>query len=642
MHIRAVDIPANWGDNGLAAIAMSRLSSVVILAGKNGSGKTRLLRTIQDAVSRKPSRDVVANAAKLSDELRPMFETEEELLAAKLVRLGQTSDPAARARLQEEIDFRRANVDNIASQLRDADAVTNWPFVQFDDLYGSYPIVSFVPKSTSLVDPRDLSPNLLYERAQAVGTAGVEHLAAGALPKIQLVQDRWFEASHPRSTTPPELKATAISDYERLSGYINRFLGASLGRTHDSFATIFGQPLADARMSEGQAIILQLCVAMFSQPSVEGPIIVLDEPENHLHPGILRDLIEELEVRVGNGQIWIATHSIPLLASFDPSCIWYVEGGCVSFAGASPSIVLADLLGGEEKRAQLRDFTDLPASHALYRHAFESLLEPLPVNTGPADPQTLQIRAEFAALQAPGSPLRVLDYGAGRGRLAANIADGDVAAAISYFAYDVTPHFRAECLANIGRLHDDPVARYFDDHQLLLTREEAESFDVVVMANVLHEIDPSQWLGLFGPGGLIPKLLKADGSALIVEDHLMPIGEKPYQKGYIVLDTPELKELFRVGTHERGFDVRDARGDNRLKAHRISRRLLVRITQQSRTAAMRSANGLAQRRVLELRAKPATYVNGRKHAFWVQQLANTQLCLSEWETSSSSFVAENV
>jgi predicted ATPase len=48
MRITKVDIAKS--DDGLEQISLERLSQVVLLAGKNGSGKSRILRKIASAM----------------------------------------------------------------------------------------------------------------------------------------------------------------------------------------------------------------------------------------------------------------------------------------------------------------------------------------------------------------------------------------------------------------------------------------------------------------------------------------------------------------------------------------------------------------------------------------------------------------
>jgi predicted ATPase len=78
---------------------------------------------------------------------------------------------------------------------------------------------------------------------------------------------------------------------------------------------LFGFPLGQSNLSDGQKILLQLCLAIHcQQESLEDLVLFLDEPENHLHPSVIIETIERIKEEVSNGQIWISTHSIPLLS----------------------------------------------------------------------------------------------------------------------------------------------------------------------------------------------------------------------------------------------------------------------------------------------------------------------------------------
>jgi len=149
------------------------------------------------------------------------------------------------------------------------------------------------------------------------------------------------------------------------------------------------------------------------------------------------------------------------------------------------------------------------------------------------------------------------------------------------------------------------------------------------MSNVLHEIDPNSWLNLFGTGGDIPNSLSDNGIMLIVEDQQMPVGEKAYQKGFIVLNTSELKDLFKITEADTDFGFSDARSDGRLKAHRIKKEYLIRITPESRLKAIESLHKNASEKILDIRGKDINYKNGKIHGFWVQQFANTGLAIKE-------------
>jgi hypothetical protein len=200
-----------------------------------------------------------------------------------------------------------------------------------------------------------------------------------------------------------------------------------------------------------------------------------------------------------------------------------------------------------------------------------------------------------------------------------------------YVAYDKFATDKDECCAVLQKLYPDWQNRYFNDFPSLFSKHDKHSFDVVVMCNVLHEIDPKDWLNMFREGGDIPELLNEGGILLVVEDHEMPIGEKAYQKGFIVLNTPDLKDLFSITADDTDFGFSDARENGRLKAHRIKREYLTRISAETRKKALKSIHKTAIEKIINIRTENATYKNGRIHGFWIQQLANTTLALNEVE-----------
>ena len=132
----------------------------------------------------------------------------------------------------------------------------------------------------------------------------------------------------------------------------------------------------------------------------------------------------------------------------------------------------------------------------------------------------------------------------------------------------------------------------------------------------------------------ISSLLSDNGILLLVEDHQIPIGEKAYQKGFLVLDTPQLKDLFNISEKDTDFKITDTKEDGRLKAHQIPKRFLIQISEASRLSAIKSMSVTAREKILEIRDKETNYQNGKLHGFWTQQFANAQLNLSEFTTNN--------
>lgn len=74
-------------------------------------------------------------------------------------------------------------------------------------------------------------------------------------------------------------------------------------------------------------------------------------------------------------------------------------------------------------------------------------------------------------------------------------------------------------------------------------------FDIVLMCNVLHEINPACWLDVFS---IIHSILKENATLIIIEDHLIPYGEKAYDNGFLVFDEDEFKMLFTLDSYKVG------------------------------------------------------------------------------------------
>jgi energy-coupling factor transporter ATP-binding protein EcfA2 len=634
MKITKVQIPASKDGDGLEEIKMDKLGSIVLLAGKNGSGKTRILNKVMGHFHSKPGTPLTQQSERQVRDFESLLSQQQVELEQYKHNLSIAANSQVEDAMQQNIRNITQSINNTIQQKKNPEHILSWNLIETSTGAEKYSSVFFVPKNVELHDSYNFSKADLVAQAKAVGSLGTGNLAGGTLAKIQLVQERWFNATHQNSGIKSEEKQELIEDYNRLQDAISLFLNERLGRNADGDATLFGFPIGKARLSDGQKVLLQFCVAIYSQQAaLKDVVVVLDEPENHLHPSVIIETIERIKQSVPDGQIWIATHSIPLLAHFDPSLIWYVEKNKIQHAGKIPEKVLCSLLGSEEEIARLQDFISLPAQYATSNYAFESLLEPAVVTTGTNDPQTRQIRKTLLELSSTGV-IRILDFGAGKGRLISNIVDVDEATKeqlvkqLDYIAFDPNDTDKAVCDEAITKAYGSPEGRYFNSMTELLSKYDKESFHVVVMCNVLHEIDPKEWLKLFKEEGTVTSLLSKHGILLLVEDHQMPIGEKAYQKGFLVLDTPQLKELFNISEIDRGF-VYDSERQGRLKAHRIPKECLARITAPTRIKAINSVSKTARHNILEIRSAPQNYSNGKLHGFWTQQFANAELNLDE-------------
>jgi hypothetical protein len=235
-------------------------------------------------------------------------------------------------------------------------------------------------------------------------------------------------------------------------------------------------------------------------------------------------------------------------------------------------------------------------------------------------------------------PKCVVDYGAGRARLLAALAEGytpgadelPLSTALDYVAVDPGDDDKTECENVIAKVYGNGGDRRFDDVGAVRTKKGDHFADVVVLCNVLHEVDPRDWPQLFHPASGIGALLKPNGVILIVEDQRMPVGEKAHPKGFLVLDTVALRSLFDATPAQ--ISRSDADADGRLLAHVVPASMLARVTAGTIRKAIEEVAGAAQTEIRKLRcgdAGSASYKHGLRHAFWTHQFANAQLALAE-------------
>jgi energy-coupling factor transporter ATP-binding protein EcfA2 len=618
---------ASYRKTGLGEFTMGRLGQVVLLTGRNGSGKTRLL----DLINRWNSEDLDIEG------LGPGVTRHKFLQGANVnwrekITLDSIGEKIRFAIAERNLKFNSSLIKKLENEMYEC---------AFDSK--SLPSVfSFIPRKTELTDPSEQGSAALVRSYNAITKTESAEVDRHVLPAIQSIQNRWWNATHPEISLPTDEKGEIIEEYDRLKRMIQDLAKIELDRTVDGELMLSGFPASLAKLSEGQRILLQFSVVLHAKGgSLDDSIILMDEPETRLHPQVLLEVVDRIVKSVPKGQVWIATHSVALLSHFDLDTIWLMEAGVARHAGSSPESVLASLLGNRESVARYGDFLGLSEALAANHFSFQCLLAPSVVGNRKEDRQIRQIANVLSGL-AKGRLLKILDFGAGKGRCLAGIIEAyetieEVRRKVSYFAFDKSNKDKIECERVLRSVYGDNIKRcYIGQHELDESRITGE-IDVVLMCNVLHEIEPRYWEGLFSEDGIVTKQLNPSGFLLVVEDLEMRIGEGAHISGFHVLNTLDLFELFQVQESEKSLIFTAADPEGRLKAHLIPRSFLPRVFNGSVKRALVSVQESAKAKILVLRKRGGSpsYKDGKRHALWMSQIANAQIALDSFSESAN-------
>jgi predicted ATPase len=599
----------------LTVVSFKKLDQIVVLAGPNGGGKSRIL-------------DVLARSATYElDRIEVRRNCERNI--AMYEGLLREVEAGTRKDTQDVIESWRYQLSGSKGSLARIETVS------LDKEVRAVTVVRLVPKRLELADPSDFPRSQIVNRAERIKTLGDNSLHEDALAYIQCKQDRYLEVTHQNYTGKDEEKELVEKEYSTLEFLIESLLRTKIGRSANSETTIFGKPLGSSKLSDGQKILLQFAVAVHPTHDDQSVVLIMDEPENHLHPYALIKMFDQIRSALPRAQLWIATHSVPLLAHLyhqHPDALHFVEGGTVTHAGSKPEIVLEGLVGDEVERAKLVNFIDLPERMAATRFASTCLVIPAVAEYQDKDSQLAQLRKLLTSVKKPDASLRVLDFGAGEARLLGGVSEGctNVASEIDYVAFDTSRKSKNACERQLIAVYGSTDNRiYFDSDDCLAARG-VGTFDVVVLCNVLHEIDPDEWLGVFGKQGFVSRSLSTNGHLLLVEDLRIPIGELPNPRGFFLLDTIHIQQLFNATTSElvNSILVHDERGDGRLKAHVVPKRLVESMTATTRTQALEALRETSLRRIKELRqSTDRSFKSGQLNGLWSQQYVNCCLYL---------------
>jgi len=613
MKIKSLVLKSEELDNGLGNIEMNKLGQIVLLTGSNGGGKTRLLNTIKNIMKDYPS-----DLDKLI--IEGQLNEQENSLSSYEINLTKKNENANLVdRFEKLIAFTASKISELKNKLSKRERIL------LDNTSENPVVVHFTPTVNKLIDPLSITENDQNINCDKLKEDLNDIEWAKAVPAlIQRLTKQMVASKHNGHGQDHQSQR----DFDELKKIISDLLTEEIKCDDNLHASLFGFPIGKAQLSQGQSILLQLAGAIFAQGGkLDNLILFMDEPEIHLHPAAALKVISLIREKVPNGQIWISTHSLTILSAFYDENIWYMDKGEISWVGRKIETVLAGLIG-KDNNDKLRSFIDLPFEFAIKHFAVECLQIPGSAMTQSDDPQTQQIVSEIQKIVHKNKNVKILDYGAGKGRIITGLMETtpNLKDIIDYIAFDSYPNDETTCRINIISAYDSCDDRYYNDIGKLKEKHGENTFDIVVCCNVFHEISPSEWQKTID---CIHSLLKEQGHLLLLEDNLMPHGERAHEFGFIVLDTLAIRRLFKVeSTPEK---IKFNLVNDRLYANLIPCNILNKIDSETQKNALYHLLENAENKMetIQSQSPQSIYKSGLEYAFWSQQYTNITLALKK-------------
>jgi ABC-type multidrug transport system ATPase subunit len=491
--------------------------------------------------------------------------------------------------------------------------------ISFNDPSITKPTVAFIPDDLVLWNDADNTQDSLF----------AEHFNR-ILPTVfavlkEAAQD-YSLSFIPEEVMSEEEKNLAQSRWLTLRDNVSDIVAKKLTISRSGNLQLSGVDISEDTLSKGQSRLLQLAVALSAVSDERPMILIWDEPELHLHPKVVRKVLDVISSKF-NCQIWIATHSLTLVSYIGIDDVWYLSSDGLMRGKDKKEELVGELFGGGEQVDQLEAF--LSPSHELASVMFarDSLCTPAVVGYRDGDPQGRQVFEHLRDFSTTlGRPVRLIDWGAGKGRLveAAKYelqASQKLAEILEYTAFDNSDKDKIECIETIGTVWEEGESRWINEFAEIKRRFAHEKADIVTLINVLHEISPAEWIKVINDIG---QVISDDGNLLVVEDLAIPRGEMPNKYGFLLLGEASLRDLFNDNHGALTFKYK---WNKRLLMATVPGRQVTASVEGLRACLKRCAE-MALSEIEDIRASGLTdFPSGIKHMRSAMQCVNATLAL---------------
>lgn len=403
--------------------------------------------------------------------------------------------------------------------------------------------------------------------------------------------------------------ASSFLDKNIVRGFVRAEKGSEKGRTivvkkASGNKTL---PLSEAleKFSPGERLLFYMALFLTLKKETRHGMkqcIILDEPETHLHPDALLKFANALQTEFPDADIWIATHSLFLIPKFKFENIVYIENSQIVRRNSKVyEKVISGMLG--EGNEAVEQFFASRAQWQYYEYISECFTAPKVVDT--VDPNDPQVKT-FLQTDEKREIKKVLDFGGGSGRLGRSVEAAHL------------PQWKDTVYHIVDK---DPALTAVKDFTVFTKLKDADKdYDCIVMMNVLHEIEPDEWVSLFHE---LRDHLTEKGELLIIEVAALRDGECPNETGYILLGEPELAILF--GCEEGFVTISGSPTYPFADGFCLNRYNLSAVSTTTVTAAIKGLESRTYQAIKDMRSNKEKTVNTREYAFLLQQYINAKL-----------------
>lgn len=379
-----------------------------------------------------------------------------------------------------------------------------------------------------------------------------------------------------------------------------------------------------SEFSPGELMLFYLCVFLMTikQKSAKNVVLIIDEPELHLHPRALVKMVNTLKNFESVSELWIASHSLFLVPLFSFEEIVFMEHGSIISRNSQTYEELYNSLVGLEN-INVFEFLKSLNDWQYYQFIVECFCRPDAVEKiDIKDEQFCKLLETFKKNKNT-EPIQMLDYGAGKFRI--------------WECMQLLPDLQSET-NNVIYTAYEPYPSEGDKKRFKLYTDfkdiynDKKHFHVVVLMNVLHEIEPDKWAQTFKD---IYNILTEDGVLVFLEVLSLTKGEQPYgNSGYLLLQNAQVKLLFNDDK------IVNMRKDEKEKSNcwMITKEQVKNVTNETIKDSIESLRNDCYKILNEEFLQKVKYVHkqndsqekqmaARKYAFFSQQYINALLAL---------------